>query len=124
MTAGGASKSWYYTYAGAPTVTALSPTFGAPSGGMAFTLTGTNLTRASVTFNGVPGTSIVVNGAGTSLTGTAPHRRAPAPSRSPRRAATRPSPAASPTPSSAPTSPTPAPAASPSSTRGLSRSRT
>ncbi|WP_285509729.1 IPT/TIG domain-containing protein, partial [Streptomyces sp. NBRC 13847] len=42
------------------------------AGGTAFTITGTNLTGASVTFNGVAATSIVVNGGGTSLTGTTP----------------------------------------------------
>ncbi|MGA5266235.1 hypothetical protein [Streptomyces lydicamycinicus] len=35
-------------------------------------MTETNLAGASVTFNGVPATGIVVNGAGTSLTGTTP----------------------------------------------------
>ncbi|WP_285509725.1 IPT/TIG domain-containing protein, partial [Streptomyces sp. NBRC 13847] len=56
----------------APTATFLSPNAGPTSGGTAFTIGGTNLTGASVTFNGVAATSIVVNGGGTSLTGTAP----------------------------------------------------
>ncbi|WP_285509719.1 IPT/TIG domain-containing protein, partial [Streptomyces sp. NBRC 13847] len=50
----------------------LSPNTGPATGGTAFTLVGTRLTGASVTFNGVAATSIVVNGAGTSLTGTTP----------------------------------------------------
>ncbi|WP_285509677.1 IPT/TIG domain-containing protein, partial [Streptomyces sp. NBRC 13847] len=56
----------------APTASGISPTTGSTTGGDSFTITGTNLTGASVTFNGVAATSIVVNGAGTSLTGTTP----------------------------------------------------
>ncbi|WP_285509723.1 IPT/TIG domain-containing protein, partial [Streptomyces sp. NBRC 13847] len=56
----------------APTASGISPTTGSTAGGTAFLITGTNLTGASVTFNGVAATSIVVNGGGTSLTGTTP----------------------------------------------------
>ncbi|WP_330346953.1 IPT/TIG domain-containing protein [Streptomyces sp. NBC_00582] len=45
-TAGGTSNTATYAYVGAPTVTTLSPTLGSPSGGTAFTITGTNLTGA------------------------------------------------------------------------------
>ncbi|WP_352231996.1 IPT/TIG domain-containing protein, partial [Streptomyces sp. NBRC 13847] len=51
-----------YTYAvplQPPTVSFLSPNTGPATGGTAFTLVGTRLTGASVTFNGVAATSIV-----------------------------------------------------------------
>ncbi|MFI1265632.1 IPT/TIG domain-containing protein, partial [Streptomyces kronopolitis] len=60
------------TYSQSPIVSFLSPNTGPATGGTAFTLVGSELTGASVTFNGVAATSIVVNGGGTSLTGTAP----------------------------------------------------
>ncbi|WP_405583815.1 IPT/TIG domain-containing protein [Streptomyces sp. NBC_01190] len=72
ITPGGTSNSLTYTYVGLPTATAISPITGTSAGGTAFTLTGTNLVGAGVTFNGVPATAISVNPAGTSLTGTTP----------------------------------------------------
>ncbi|MFD5064501.1 YncE family protein, partial [Streptomyces sp. NPDC058394] len=71
-TAGGISNSLPYTYVGVPAATTLSPTSGTSSGGTAFTLTGSNLQGAAVTFNAVPATAITVNPGGTSLTGTTP----------------------------------------------------
>ena len=56
-----------------PTVTAVSPLGGPLAGGTSVTVTGTNLTGATaVDFGATPGTGVVVNGGGTSLTVTAP----------------------------------------------------
>ncbi|MEV7471999.1 IPT/TIG domain-containing protein, partial [Streptomyces kronopolitis] len=55
-----------------PAVSFISPNIGPVTGGTPFTITGTNLTGASVTFNGIPATNIVVNVTGTSLTGLTP----------------------------------------------------
>ena len=61
-----------FTYAGVPTITAVSPAGGPTTGGTVVTLTGTGLTNASaVTFGGVAGTSIS-NVTDTSLTVTTP----------------------------------------------------
>ncbi|WP_285509660.1 IPT/TIG domain-containing protein, partial [Streptomyces sp. NBRC 13847] len=55
-----------------PTAGGINPSAGSTIGGDPFTITGTYLAGASVTFNGVAATNITVNGAGTSLTGTTP----------------------------------------------------
>jgi hypothetical protein len=61
-----------FTYTGAPTVTAVSPTTGPAAGGTTVTVTGTGLTGATaVTFGGTAGTSITVLSA-TSLTVVSP----------------------------------------------------
>jgi len=56
----------------APTIISLSPPNRPTSGGMPITITGTNFTGASVMVGGVAATSVVVNGAGTSLTAVTP----------------------------------------------------
>lgn len=75
-TATGTSNAVFYTYVGSPpavpTASAIAPVTGPATGGTAFTITGTNLTGAIVLFNGLPATAVVVNGAGTSLTGITP----------------------------------------------------
>ena len=55
-----------------PTITSVSPPNRPTSGGMPITITGTNFTGASVMVGGVAATSVVVNGAGTSLTAVTP----------------------------------------------------
>ncbi|HEX4444614.1 MAG TPA: IPT/TIG domain-containing protein [Galbitalea sp.] len=51
----------HYTYIAAPTVSALSPAAGLIAGGATLTVTGTNFVGVSkVTFNGVAGTTVVV----------------------------------------------------------------
>jgi len=56
-----------------PAVTVVSPSGGPLGGGTSVTVTGTNFTGATaVDFGSTPGTGIVVNGGGTSLTVTAP----------------------------------------------------
>lgn len=50
-----------YTYVAAPTITALSPTYGLTTGGNTVTITGTNLTGATaVKFGGTAATNVVV----------------------------------------------------------------
>ena len=50
-----------FTYIGAPTISAISPTFGIAAGGTSFTITGTNLSNtSSVTVGGVAATSVTV----------------------------------------------------------------
>ncbi|MFI7246464.1 IPT/TIG domain-containing protein [Streptomyces qinglanensis] len=74
-TPAGTSNAVDYTYVtppAPPTVTALTPTSGPVTGGTSFTITGTNLTGATVLFGGIPATGVTVNAAGTSLTGTTP----------------------------------------------------
>ncbi|GLW13728.1 hypothetical protein Stsp01_04710 [Streptomyces sp. NBRC 13847] len=61
-----------YTTPLPPTAAGISPLNGSTGGGTPFTITGTNLTGANVTFNGVPATGIVVAPGGTSLTGITP----------------------------------------------------
>ena len=56
----------------APTINDVSPPNRPTSGGMPITITGTNFTGASVMVGGVAATSVVVNGAGTSLTAVTP----------------------------------------------------
>ena len=61
----------------APAVTGVSPSGGPIAGGTSVTVTGTNFTGATaVDFGATPGTGVVVNGAGTSLTVTSPARAA------------------------------------------------
>ena len=55
-----------------PSITSVSPPNRPTSGGMPITITGTNFTGASVMVGGVAATSVVVNGAGTSLTAVTP----------------------------------------------------
>ncbi|MFF4278918.1 IPT/TIG domain-containing protein [Streptomyces kronopolitis] len=64
-----------FTYTGSvlpPTTTGITPATGPTTGGTSFTITGTNLTGASVTFNGVPATGLVVAPGGTSVSGVTP----------------------------------------------------
>jgi LPXTG-motif cell wall-anchored protein len=69
---GGTAAAGNFTYV-APTITGVDPAQGPTSGGTAVTVTGTGLTGATdVTFGGIPGTNLVVNPAGTSLTVTTP----------------------------------------------------
>ena len=66
------SSADQFTYVGAPTVSAVSPTSGPTAGGTSVTITGTNLTGASaVHFGANAATGVVVNGA-TSVTATSP----------------------------------------------------
>ncbi|BCW87580.1 hypothetical protein sos41_07100 [Alphaproteobacteria bacterium SO-S41] len=61
-----------FTYAAAPTVTAISPNSGPAAGGTGVTITGTNFTGATaVTIGGAPATGITVVNA-TTITATAP----------------------------------------------------
>ncbi len=61
-----------YTYAAAPTVTAVSPNAGSVAGGTAVTITGTGFTgAASVTFGGTAATGVTVVNA-TTITATTP----------------------------------------------------
>ncbi len=55
-----------------PSVTHVSPSTGPSSGGTTVTVTGQNLAAAEVQFGYVPGSNVVVNKAGTSLTVIAP----------------------------------------------------
>jgi hypothetical protein len=56
-----------------PVVTSVNPTGGPIAGGTSVTVTGTNFTGATaVDFGATPGTGVVVNGGGTSLTVTSP----------------------------------------------------
>ena len=57
----------------APTVTNVSPSAGPTGGATSVTVTGTNLTgETAVDFGATPGTGVVVNGGGTSLTVNSP----------------------------------------------------
>jgi hypothetical protein len=72
----GASNPANYTYQAPPvppppTVVAITPPAGPTAGGTPFTIVGTNLTGASVTFGGVPATNVNVIG-GVVLTGVTP----------------------------------------------------
>jgi hypothetical protein len=61
-----------YTYASAPTVTAIDPSLGSPAGGAIVTITGSNLTGATaVTIGGAAATAMTVVNA-TTITVTAP----------------------------------------------------
>ncbi|MFI8854781.1 IPT/TIG domain-containing protein [Streptomyces sp. NPDC053499] len=74
-TSAGTSNAVNYTYqapALPPTATSIVPTSGPVSGGTSFTITGTNLTGATVLFGGVPATGVAVDPSGTSLTGVTP----------------------------------------------------
>ncbi|MEV6316925.1 IPT/TIG domain-containing protein [Streptomyces sp. NPDC051776] len=70
----GTSNPVNYTYTAGPgpTVSVLVPDNGPTAGGTAFAIIGTNLTGASVTFNGVAATGVSINGSGTVLTGNTP----------------------------------------------------
>ncbi|MFI8301292.1 IPT/TIG domain-containing protein [Streptomyces nigra] len=75
-TAAGASSPANYTYLNPPqppppTVVGITPQTGPTQGGTPFTIIGTNLTGASVTFGGVPATNVNVIG-GVLLTGLTP----------------------------------------------------
>ncbi|MEV7472073.1 IPT/TIG domain-containing protein, partial [Streptomyces kronopolitis] len=71
--AGSATASYVYVVAPAgPTVSSLVPASGPTAGGTPFTIAGANLTGAVVSFNGALATNVVVNAAGTSLTGRTP----------------------------------------------------
>jgi hypothetical protein len=63
-TAGGTAVANQFTYLPLPTVTSLSPNFGAQTGGTSVVITGTNLSGAQgVTFGGAAASSYVVNSA-------------------------------------------------------------
>ncbi|WP_435603488.1 IPT/TIG domain-containing protein [Streptomyces sp. bgisy130] len=72
----GTSNPVSYTYTvttpSGPTVTSLVPNTGSTAGGTAFAIVGSNLTGATVTFNGVAALGVSINAAGTVLTGTTP----------------------------------------------------
>ena len=68
----GTSSADQFTYIPAPTITSVSPTAGLLGGGTTVTVSGTNLSGATVTFGPNPATNVVVNSAGTSLTATSP----------------------------------------------------
>ncbi|MFF4483233.1 IPT/TIG domain-containing protein [Streptomyces sp. NPDC001520] len=71
-TQGGTSNGVAYSYAGAPTLTGISPTTGPASGGTVVTLTGTNLLAATaVRFGTANATTFTVNSA-TQITAVAP----------------------------------------------------
>jgi hypothetical protein len=62
-----------YTYGGPPVVTAISISTGPSAGSTSVTITGSNFTGATaVNFGGTPGTSVIVNGSGTSITVLSP----------------------------------------------------
>jgi hypothetical protein len=70
-TAGGtATLTSGYTFVPAPTITAIAPTSGPSTGGQTVTITGTNLSGATVTFGGAPAT--VTSNSGTSITVATP----------------------------------------------------
>jgi hypothetical protein len=63
----------HYTYIPAPTVSSVSPSSGPAAGGTSVTITGTNLTGATVVdFGPKPPTGVMVNAAGTQITATSP----------------------------------------------------
>jgi len=67
-----AAQANQFTYAAAPTVTAVSPTTGPTAGGTTVVVTGTNLSGATaVSFGGAAATGFTVNSA-TQITATAP----------------------------------------------------
>ena len=71
----GSSSPANYTYIGVPTpptAASITPVSGPTSGGTAFTITGTNLSGATVLFGALPALGVTVNPAGTSLSGTTP----------------------------------------------------
>ncbi|MFF4484975.1 IPT/TIG domain-containing protein [Streptomyces sp. NPDC001544] len=75
-TPAGTSSPANYTYVAPPvtpppTVVGITPPTGPTTGGTPFTIVGTNLTGATVTFNGVPATNVNVIG-GVVLTGLTP----------------------------------------------------
>jgi hypothetical protein len=67
-----ANDRFTYSASTPPTVTAMSPSIGPPSGGTVVTITGTNFTNATaVEFGGVNASSFTINSA-TTITATAP----------------------------------------------------
>lgn len=58
----------------APTVTSISPAQGPATGGTVVTITGTNLSGATVTFNGNAATNLFYNADGTQMIATTPGR--------------------------------------------------
>lgn len=71
----GSSAPANYTYIAAPTpptAASIIPASGPTSGGTAFTITGTNLSGATVLFGALPALGVTVNPGGTSLSGTTP----------------------------------------------------
>ena len=75
-TTGGTSGAVTYTYVPpsplAPTLNSIAPTSGTTAGGTAVTLTGTNLTGASVSFSGTAASGVVVDATGTQITAVTP----------------------------------------------------
>jgi len=68
------SANSLFTYAAAPTVTAISPTSGSTAGGTSVTITGSNLTGATgVTIGGTAATNVVVVSATTITATTSAH---------------------------------------------------
>ena len=66
-----------FVYGGVPSITSITPVSGTVSGGTSFTITGANLGgTTSVQFCGADATNVVVNAAGTSITGSTPARPA------------------------------------------------
>ncbi|GGN47388.1 hypothetical protein GCM10012285_33040 [Streptomyces kronopolitis] len=61
-----------FTYTAVPTLTGISPACGPTAGGTMVTISGTNLTGATVTIGGVPATNVFYNLAGTQITATTP----------------------------------------------------
>ncbi|MEV6568829.1 IPT/TIG domain-containing protein, partial [Streptomyces kronopolitis] len=72
----GGSATTSYLYLGGPavppTATGITPATGPTTGGTPFTITGSNLTGASVTFNGVPATGLVISQGGNTISGITP----------------------------------------------------
>jgi hypothetical protein len=67
------SASDQFTYTTGPSVSSVSPAVGTTAGGTSVTVSGANLGGATaVNFGTNPGTNVVVNGGGTSLTATSP----------------------------------------------------
>ncbi|MEV7683923.1 IPT/TIG domain-containing protein [Streptomyces sp. NPDC088341] len=76
-TSSGTSNAVSYSYVGVappvpPTATSIVPVSGPAAGGTPFVITGTNLTGATVTFNGVPATVLGSDPAGLVVFGLAP----------------------------------------------------
>ncbi len=70
---GNVTKKGGYTYVDAPAISSLSPYYGDTKGGTLVTITGTSFSGASrVTFGGVQGNDVRVNGAGTQITVISP----------------------------------------------------
>ena len=68
---GSVPKLSAFTYVAAPTITTIAPSSGSAAGGTTITITGTNLTGATVLVAGKPASSVVVSSA-TSMTAVTP----------------------------------------------------